>query len=271
MEQRGPVVRALRAGIADFGFADGVRVVELQAPRQRGGPAVELLVEPVAESADGLGHGQRGGDGIGEDRERIVLVAAPQERHQGADGDAAEDGHAAFPHLEDVDQVAGGREVVGRRGDAVVKARAHQCAGHGDERGVENLVEGAAVPLPTCGEDPYGHADADQDADRVHVDSERADLELGEGRRGNISQIHRASTCWCSWCVSTRGLCLTLCDYPTVSRHNPREAHRVFTGRCGCLRPVPRSWRRAASSLPSGRVRSCCRPRAGCARARSRR
>ena len=75
-----------------------------------------------------------------------------------------------FPHLEDVDQVAGGREVVGRRGDAVVEARAHQCAGHGDERGVENLVEGAAVPLPTCGEDPYGHADADQDADRVHVD-----------------------------------------------------------------------------------------------------
>lgn len=55
VEQRGPVVRALRAGIADFGFADGVRVVELQAPRQRGGPAVELLVEPVAESADGLG------------------------------------------------------------------------------------------------------------------------------------------------------------------------------------------------------------------------
>ena len=54
-------------------------------------------------------------------------------------------------------------------------------------------------------------------------------------------------------------------------REPQRQAHRAFTGRCGCLRPVPRSWRRAASSLPSGRVRSCCRPRAGCARARSRR
>ena len=77
MEQGGFVVGALSAGIADFGFADGVRVVEFQTPRQGGGPPVEFLVEPVAESADGLGHGQRGGDGVGEDRERVMLVAAP--------------------------------------------------------------------------------------------------------------------------------------------------------------------------------------------------
>ena len=60
VEQGGFVVGALSAGIADFGFADGVRVVEFQTPRQGGGPPVEFLVEPVAESADGLGHGQRG-------------------------------------------------------------------------------------------------------------------------------------------------------------------------------------------------------------------
>ena len=111
----------------------------------------------------------------------------------GALGDTAEDGHAAFPHLEDVDQVAGGREVVGRRGDAVVEACAHQSAGHGDERGVENLVEGAAVALPARGEDPHSHADANQDADCIHVNGKRADLEFREGRRGDIGQIHRAS------------------------------------------------------------------------------
>ena len=59
-----------------------------------------------------------------------------------------------------------------------------------------------------------GHADADQDADRVHVDSERADLELGEGRRGNISKaLLRSGSRACAY-RNMLGICVMLFGKP---------------------------------------------------------
>ena len=185
VQERGVEQRAGRAClsvVADLTFADGVRIVELEAPWQRGRHAVQFLVKPVAQSSDGLRYHQRRRDAIGQQGERITPVAAPQERGQGPHPDAAEDGHAAFPHLEDVDEVAGWREVdVGRR-DAVVQTGPDQAAGHCDQRGVQHLVEGAPVLLPSDGEDPHGEDDSRQDADRIHVDRHRSDGELGEPR-----------------------------------------------------------------------------------------
>lgn len=76
MEQRAG--RAGRPVIAGLTVAYGTAVrVELEPPWQRGGLAVQLLIEPVAKATDRLSHKQRRRNGIRQQRHRIMLMAAP--------------------------------------------------------------------------------------------------------------------------------------------------------------------------------------------------
>ena len=53
-----------------------VRRVDLEPPRQVGGPAEQLLVEPVAPAAAGLGERDARGDRVAEHRQRDAAAAA---------------------------------------------------------------------------------------------------------------------------------------------------------------------------------------------------
>ena len=157
--------------------------VDLEPPRQRGLAAVELLVEPVAQTPDGLGHQQRRGHGIGQQRHRVVLVPAPAPGGQRAEQDAAPDAQAAVPDAYHLHRIAVGAEEPFGRGDDVVDARADDARQHRDDGDVEDLVEVAADLFPPRRGDGHGGDDARQDAQRVEVYGQRADLEGGDRRR----------------------------------------------------------------------------------------
>ena len=59
-----------------------VPLVDLQRPRQVGGAAVELVVEPVAEPADRLGDEQAGGERVGEGRAAGCRAAGRRSRRR---------------------------------------------------------------------------------------------------------------------------------------------------------------------------------------------
>ena len=76
--------------------------IDLQRPREVGRPAVELLVEVVAPTSDGLCEGQGGSDRVGH-RTDISATAARHEDHgERAGGQPAEERQATLPDGEDV-------------------------------------------------------------------------------------------------------------------------------------------------------------------------
>src|SRR5947209_7277110 len=85
---------------------------DLEAPREIGGAAEELLVEVVAPAADRLGGEQPGGDAV-EERERLdVLDAGHDHDRDCAAGQHAPDAEAAPPDLECAEPVVGEQLVV---------------------------------------------------------------------------------------------------------------------------------------------------------------
>ena len=82
-----------------------VLVVDLQRPRQVGGPAEQLLVEPVPPPPDGLGEG----DARRRARRRVggadAVTAGDPDPDRDADDQPARDPEAALPDLRDVAEV----------------------------------------------------------------------------------------------------------------------------------------------------------------------
>src|ERR1700758_3335356 len=72
-------------------------VEDLQTPRHRGFPAVELLVEIVAEPANGLRQDDSRGDRVAEGRQRNPATPAADPRADAAEGHRAPNAQAAVP------------------------------------------------------------------------------------------------------------------------------------------------------------------------------
>ena len=122
--------------------------VDLDAPRQRGGAAEELLVPPVAEPADGLGQRHAGdqrveADRRGSDPRRWAThtpTAIPSD-------DATGDAEAAVPDLERWSPAVVGVEPV-PVGDDVVEPGADETGGHRPEGDGVDVVGVAAAGTP---------------------------------------------------------------------------------------------------------------------------
>src|SRR4029078_6562929 len=72
-------------------------LVDLQAPRQRRRPTVELLIEVVGQAADGLGQDDSRRDRVAEGRQRNALLAAPYPRTDAAQRPRSPDAKTAVP------------------------------------------------------------------------------------------------------------------------------------------------------------------------------
>ncbi|SHW80348.1 Uncharacterised protein [Mycobacteroides abscessus subsp. abscessus] len=70
---------------------------DLQTPRQIRRPAVQLLVEVVAQPADGLGQDDAGRDGVAERGQRDSVPAAADPGADATERDRAPDAEAAVP------------------------------------------------------------------------------------------------------------------------------------------------------------------------------
>ena len=87
--------------------------VDLEAPRQVGGQAEQLLVEPVAEAAEGLGEQQAGRHRVGERSRTGAGEAAADPGADRAADERAEDGDAALPDAQMLPGSKGSRFVPG--------------------------------------------------------------------------------------------------------------------------------------------------------------
>jgi hypothetical protein len=79
--------------------------VDLQAPRERGRRAEELLVEPVAEPPDRLGEQEAGCERVGERREADLLAAAADVGTDRAQRDRPPDPEATVPDPQRLERV----------------------------------------------------------------------------------------------------------------------------------------------------------------------
>ena len=160
--------------------------VDLQAPRQAGGLAEQLLVEVVAQAADGLGDQQGRRDRVHEQRHAGPGPAHPPGPYQRPRGDAAPHTQPARPHREHAPPVV--RDV--RRGGQVeVDPRADDAGRHCPGRHVGDQRRVAAARRPAPPGDDDGQGDPDHVHQAVEVNERRADMEAVH-RRARDMQGH---------------------------------------------------------------------------------
>ncbi len=136
--------------------------VHLQCPGQFGGPAVQLLVEVVAETADGLCQRDRGRDGVAETAPRRDHSTGDQDSHQCTEQNTAGNPEAAVPDLEGVSPAAIGVERV-PVGDDVVEPRTDQTRRNRPDGDRHNrvLVTTPGAPAPLRQGDRCQHSQRD--------------------------------------------------------------------------------------------------------------
>ena len=184
-----------RLEVADHGAGpavDHVQLVDLQLPGQRGGPAVQLVVEPVAEPADRLRQHDAGRGGVGEGDEVHPVPPAADVDAQRAERDGAPDAQAAVPDLERVDRMPAGLEVQLGVGDHVVDPAAEDAEDDCPAGDVADVGRPAAAGLPAPVGQPERDDDAGHDAQGVDVDRERPDPDHADrgARDGRIDAGH---------------------------------------------------------------------------------
>ena len=173
MERRARRIAGLRRGV----------VAHLEGPRQRGGAAEQLLVEPVAPPADGLGQRDTGRDA--GDRHGYVEPAplGCVQPHGDAQGEAAGNAEAALPDGEDAQRVVGERVP---RGGHVVEPRPDHPAEHTPHAHCCRIVACARTAgLEAAAEQPDPCHDAQGDDHAVGMDREWADIDRAVGRAGD--------------------------------------------------------------------------------------
>ncbi len=180
-------------GVGPVGIELTVDVlVDTQTPREgRRGPE-ELLVEPVAPPAHGLGEDEPGGRGVEERQDPDPLVSGDRPRGEHAEGHGTPDPETAVPDLQRVERVPVRPEVRVGGGEDVVEASADDAGGHRDDRDVPQVVLVAAAGAPAPRGQPQGEQDAREDAECVGVDRQRADREAAPAR-GGISATRSTS------------------------------------------------------------------------------
>ncbi len=163
---------------------------DLQRPRQVGLLAVQLLVEPVPPAADGLGDGDAGGQRVGPRGQRDAPAATADPGADGAEGDGAPDAEPALPDLEGVHPVTAVAEVQLVVRDHVVQAAADESEGHRPHGDVGHGAGPATAGDPPPVAEPHGNEDADDDAERVAAQRNRAEIDHSARGAGDVGKFH---------------------------------------------------------------------------------
>ena len=179
VEKRGVV-----GGVVDRGErpVDGV---DLEAPGKARRLAEELLVPPVADPADRLGHEQPGCEAVGQQPDfgagPLRDVAADETSRR----DPAPDAEPAFPDRERAPPLI--RHLVPARRE-VIEPRADDSRADAPDGAAEDEVPVTAAVDEAVTRDPDADADRREQRQAVHVDRERADVDgaaRGRGYRRN--------------------------------------------------------------------------------------
>src|SRR5206468_10191786 len=134
-----------------------MRGIDLEAPRQVGRLAEELLVPPVAEPADALSDEQPRCDAVHEQPDVRAGTLGHDSADEHAEGDAAPDAEPTPPDREGPPPGIG--HLVPARGQ-VVQAGADDAARNAPHREPEDEIPVAATRHPTASGDPDAAGDA---------------------------------------------------------------------------------------------------------------
>ena len=177
--------------------AGGIAPVEdLHTPRDGGLPAVQLLVEVVAQPADGLRQHDARSNGVTEGRQRNPPAAAGNPGTHTAEEDRAPDTEAALPDPQRGTDTSPARTEVGFPvGEQVIEPAADQPERHSPQRHVVDDAPFAAAGGPPAVTDEQGGDDAGDDAQRVRPDRDRPEIpdalsrtrEVGKHRCGHVA------------------------------------------------------------------------------------
>ena len=158
--------------------------VDLERPGQVGGPAEQLLVEPVAQPADGLGQGQAGHHRVDHPTGREAESAGRPHPHGDAGRHPAGDAEAALPDLEHLNPAVV-LELL-PVGDHVVGPGPDQAGRDGPHRDPADVLGVAAVAgPPPPGQQHCGHH-PQRDHQPVHPQVQRAEFEAEEVQRAEL-------------------------------------------------------------------------------------
>ena len=151
-----------------------VFMIDLERPREHGGPAKELLVEVVADTADRLSDQQSGSRAVQERRDFGSRATEPPDASERAGGDSAPDPETALPHGQWSPPLVG--DLAPTRDDEV-QPTTDQAGRNTPERDVGNQFAIAAAPLPEAHRQRDGGDDPEDVHEPVYVDLQRADRE----------------------------------------------------------------------------------------------
>ncbi len=162
-------------------------VEDLQTPRHRGFPAVELLVEIVPEPADGLRQDDSRGNRVAEGRQRNPATPAADPRADAAEGHRAPDAQAAVPDSERCPESGSPGAPIGLPiGSQVIQPAAQQSERHSPQRDVVDHAALTAARLPAPVADHQRGDDADNDEQRVRANGQRPKVPDAPRRAGEI-------------------------------------------------------------------------------------
>ena len=187
-EAVGQAARHRRAGR----LLAGVVRVDVERPGEGGGWPKELLVDAVAQPADGLRQQQAGDQDVQPARQlQVRRFAVPilgdadvddhaedAAQHRAVDAQPAE---AAVPERDDVDRVLAvvgpARKVARRRREDVVQPGADDAQDEHPDQQVPDMLGVFAAALGLDGRDPGGHQCAEHDQQPVPVYLKWAEIE----------------------------------------------------------------------------------------------
>ncbi len=198
---------------------DPVRRVDLQPPRQVGRPAVELLVEVVPPPSDPLCDHDGWCEGVGQRGEPDAVPATPDVGTERTERHRAPDPQSAAPDVERGPRVLPRLEVQLRVGDHVVQPGSDQSERHRPDRDVTDGA-GTAAPLPPPPVAvPDRDDDAEEDAQRVRPDRDRAEVP----HRLRRARDRRESHCFASFSMSAAISSTGVCRVQKTGARSPRN------------------------------------------------
>src|SRR5262245_20413055 len=166
--------------------------VDLQSPGEISWFAIELLVEPVAPTADGLGDGDAWRRHVGHRGQRDTLPPAGDPGAERSPRDRTPDPDATLPDCKGLPGMAAGTEIWIRSCDHMVDPRPDDPEWHRPDRNFADDSSPTAAGVPAALADPHRSDHAQDDAERVAADRERAEVPDAAGRAGDVRNVHNA-------------------------------------------------------------------------------
>ena len=164
-------------------------LIDVQAPRQARRPAEQLLVEVVAPAADRLRQRDADDRAVEERRDRPAAHVRVHHQREQTARDGAEDAQPAVPDVEDAGRVGLVDAVIRQH---VVEPGADERDGCREQARPRGLDRIAAAALPQARGHHHPDEEAEQHADPVQLDVQRAEIERFTGGRGHGSQTTTA-------------------------------------------------------------------------------